>query len=400
MIVYQVIHTVLVFGIMDGTGHQIVSASKDLIRIFACIALMIWSYRMIKWYLHRRLWIWIICLITIWWSLIRSWYWWVDTNLIIIWFKYVIYPFVILLTATRRWYCISDNNLTTYLRRLSYIAIRIWIWGFIWFGFKMMMPQLAMEWWYGPVGDFVVWSNPPIYYRTGAWGRPRYSWLMAWPNNLSYLLVGLWPLLIMLWKWSSYQYIKKVWLILSGILTFSRSAWIGALWQYIIIHYRQYTIQNKYIKIIWISTMICIVWVLVWFKYDSTIWHLHSSIQAIHTRIQQPMGYGLWYSWPSALHHGSIIPENTYLQWLIDIGLIGTAWLIMIIVMIIRTIIAIDKKNLYRPMVYARGLGMIGLAIQGMFLHVLEDSTVNYLVLIVWWLLLWYISRVDKWYSS
>lgn len=329
----------------------------------------------------------ILLIRSLFWSRYQGVSWW----LIIIWFKYVLYPIIILMTSIWLWYCITTQHINSYLKRFSRMMICVLCVWVIWFGIKLSFPELMMNIWYGPVWDFVVWQNPPLYYRTGAGGLPRYSGLMAWPNNLAYLLVWLWPLVLLLRQSSKYRMIQTVGRLMSVVLTISRSAWIATVMQYIISYRHLITTLSLRSRYLWWWMIIVGLVMLVSFKYQSTLGHMDSIIEGISIRYQQPLWYGLWYSGPSALHHGSIVPENIYLQRLIDIGIVGFVCMISIIVLLIIRFKSLPK-HLLTSYLHARWLGIIGLAIQWMFLHVLEDSTVNYLVLTIGWLLLGYLS--------
>ena len=366
--------------------------SKDLIRLGWCIVIGLLHRQKIKIYIRDYKYILGVFIIL----LVRSFFWSRYQNvslwLLIIWFKYVLYPVMIMITAIWLWYCISSEDLHIYLKRFGHISILIlasWILRFV---IKLSFPDFMIQIWYGSVGDFVVWHNPPLYYRTGAGGRPRYSWLMAWPNNLAYLLVWLWPLWWLLWQFTQFRIVYIIGWAISIISTISRSARIATVVQYLIIrHHLLVSLSRRLIYL-----LLCVAGagmvMLMSLKYQSTLWHVNRTIEAISTRYQQPLWYGLWYSGPSALHHGSIIPENIYLQWLIDIGVLGFVCIWSIITLLIIKIRSLSN-HFFVPYLRARCVGMIGLAIQWMFLHVLEDSTVNYLVLVIGWLLLWYLSN-------
>ena len=395
MIVYQIIHTMLVFGWWDGMYHQYVSASKDLVWILACCVIAIRYRTLVYKYIqsYRVLLITFVCVIVR--SILLSVWQGVSTSLIIIGFKYVLYPWVIMVTALWIGYCVSQTTLDRYLKRFGRAMLITMYLGIAWFALKLMMPTMMYHLWYGPVGDFVVWYNPPLYYRTWAWWRPRYSGLMAWPNNLAYLLVGLWPMMMVLRSSYKHRLVHYMILMLSIVATFSRSARIALWGQYF---YKQYSTHRLSIYHIIgiIAIWVMMVMILMTWKYQSTLEHFQSTLQAVQTRLSQPRWYGLGYSGPSALHHGSIIPENTYLQWLIDIGIVGCGGIMIMIYVLVSQIKKIRSDPYYGIYVQAWCLGMIWLALQGMFLHVLEDSTVNYLMFVSGGLLIWYLSHVDR----
>lgn len=390
MVLYQIIHTIIVFGWMDGWYHKVISGSKDVIWIVWCTTIYIFYRKWFAQYLAQMRTLLIILAIAIVRSIGLSWYQWVSISLIIIGFKYILYPFVIMMMSMGIWYCIDDEDwLDKYINRFGKMLRYVMRWWLVRFGIKLRKPEWIMSLWYGPIGDFVVWTNPPLYYRTGAWGWIRYSSLMAWPNNLSYLLIALLPLLHLIWNnWNNK--IKKIWIWLSLIslfFTFSRSALVAWCVQLTIMYsYLLKKVKIQYHIILW--CVLCIgLFLLLWFKYESTILHVQKIIQWIQIWIQHIWWYGLGYSGPSALHHGSIVPENIYIQRLIDIWWIGFSLIVIYIYQLYYIIKKITKPK-YTPYIYAWVIGIIWLSIQWMFLHVLEDSTVNYLVFTIGWVII------------
>ena len=63
-------------------------------------------------------------------------------------------------------------------------------------------------------------------------------------------------------------------------------------------------------------------------KWESTLAHLAAWGEGWEAFVQQPLGYGLGAAGPAVHFSGIYLPENHYLQLLLDLGTIGTVlWL-------------------------------------------------------------------------
>ena len=309
---------------------------------------------------------------------------------IAIWLKYGLYSSIIFYTAARVWYSapLTQSDIINYIKRLCRIIIWYCVAGIIWQWLKRIYPDLFYNMLgYGPIGDYHPNQPHPIYYRTGPGGWPRLSWLMSWPNNLWYLLVAyasLIPLYIHQWRERAVYY-------LATIMTLSRAAllWSGVQW---LTYGFKYLGRRSQWLLWWLIVIgIIAVWALSALKGASTIEHLTRTRWAIEQVIEHPRGIWLGSSWPGVHWNGSVLPENFYLQLLIDYGTIPFMGRCAYRYLIVRRSRAIMQTQWdIAATLRAYSAWLLGLLIVWLFLHVFEDSIVNYLFFVPFWLLWWY----------
>jgi len=58
-------------------------------------------------------------------------------------------------------------------------------------------------------------------------------------------------------------------------------------------------------------------------KDSSTLAHITNKFSSLGYVINQPLGFGLGSSGPAIHHNGGILPENYFIQVMIDIGTVG-----------------------------------------------------------------------------
>lgn len=297
-------------------------------------------------------------------------------------FKYDFMFTLIFLSASLVWFTNSEPQTTRYIK--LYIGIII-IW-YIRQAARLWLPDLLYRLGYGPVGDFVFGSNPPIYYRTWPGGNPRLQGIFSWPNNYGYFLIAIAPILYtrLQNKAKTVKASIRSGLRISIALTLSRWALIGGIIG-LVSSYRYKIKQDKKRATMWASIIIiALVWLSI-VKRWSTIEHIQNKLGGIQTVINQPLGYGLWSAGPAIHHEGKRLPENFYLQIMIDIGSIG---------FILRCLYTylLMKQSKQQNDVYVTSflMGRYSLMIVWLFLHVFEDSMVNYLFFIPYWLLVGY----------
>lgn len=321
---------------------------------------------------------------------------------ILIWLKYGLYSSIIFYTATRVWYSspLTQSDIINYIKRLCNILIWFCGIGLLWQWLKWIHPDLFYSiLWYGPVGDYVVWQAHPIFYRTWPGWWPRLSWLMSGPNNLWYLLVAyasVFPLYIKQRWWRAIYYG-------SMLMTLSRAAIIGVWVQLFPVALRHYGRKYKSLIIALLVMVMIWVWALSLIKDSSTMQHIVRKLWAVESVIQNPRGIWLWSSWPWVHWGGSVLPENFYLQLLLDYGTIPFIARCVYRYRVIRQskLIASSQHEI-APTLRAYIAGFVWLLIVWLFLHVFEDSVVNYLFFIPFGLLWWYGLRpfAKSWVSE
>jgi len=263
---------------------------------------------------------------------------------------------------------------------------------------KHIRPDLFFQLWYGPIGNFVFGENPPIYYRTWPWWDPRLQGLFAWPNNYGYFLVATFPFLIYRIK----QYIRTsrhkrlqysiiILRVVSIIATLSRAAMLGLAICAIIL-FKDKRQKNKKLFIwLWILTILGL-WILSIYKWWSTIEHISQKRQWLQEVIHNPLGYWLGTAWPAIHHNWTILPENYYLQLMVDIGTAGFILRTGIIASWFLLLQKFKSAEWYERQ-RAFFIWILALFVMWFFLHVFEDSMVNYLIFIPYAISLTYLIK-------
>lgn len=121
-------------------------------------------------------------------------------------------------------------------------------------------------------------------------------------------------------------------------------------------------------------------------KWESTLGHLQAKFGGIEQVIAEPLGYGLGTAGPAIHHQGLLLPENYYLQLMLDIGVFGfilrCGLMFLIFSSHYRCSQGISAKELstdpFLQMLIPLQQGLLAFLLMGMLLHVFEDSMVNY----------------------
>lgn len=395
---YHIISTILGYGLRDGIYTTSIAIVRDAIWFLLVVWVAIRKYSYIISYLRRWRSLWAALLVTCIFSIVWSMYmdqWWYE---ILIGIKYGFMYLVIFASASLVGFLTlrtqSDKKIEYWMSiivRIIWVITLIWL---IWQGFKWFFPEFFLHIGYGPIGDFVFGANPPLYYRTGPWWLPRLQWLFAGPNNYGYFLLAFIPLVVVYArKKLSRPYLATVILVMtSTIMTLSRTAWIGLILA-IVFLYRRKIVEYKYISL-WLGLLIISAFIaLSIIKSGSSLEHIQAKLMYIPTIIHQPLGYGLGSSWPAVHHNWQFLPENYYFQLLLDIGSIWFLFWTTIVASIwyiLRRFIIRNSTYISVQTTRALVLGFFLLLVSGMFLHVFEDSMVNYLFFIIFGLWCWY----------
>lgn len=390
---YHVLVTVLVYGVWLSHPEVLVIIRDGLWLLFFLVLVVV----------HRKI---------VFSYLLRTWkLWWVFIVLsilgvgisylhgkalgdIIVGAKYGLQFFVIFLTAVFVWQVCAvkqDNAYSKILKRLFALLLVIMILWFFRQWAKMLWPEIFYRIGYAPLGDWVFGQNPPLYYLTWPWGYARLSGIFSWPNNYGYLFVGVFGL--RWWYIRSYVTQKKwkimLWILfaLSVVWTLSRGAIIGIFFQMIALSFVFFHAKRRYIWFL-IFMAIWAVVALSLVKWGSTLEHMRTKFSSLTYVIANPWGYGLGSSWPS-IHtgHGNILPENFFVQILIDIWVPGLLLWFFFWYLVLRTVWKTRASNKSgNVLLVALSFSFLGMLLEWMFLHVFEDSMVNYWFFIIWWL--------------
>lgn len=386
MALYHVIHTFFGFW-LELVPPSVISGLKDVVWISVVMICLLGNYKNI-WPFFRDWKRAIVLLgILVVWSLGISFGEGMSRWSIIVWFKYDIYPLVVVLSAIAIWsISISRRELERSLAYLPTICGSILLLGLVRQWGKMLVPDLFVWRGYGPIGDYVLGMSPPIWYRTWPWGMMRLQGIFAWPNNFGFFLVGIGGL-ITYWVLSQTRDWKKICLAVIYAVclawTLSRGAWIGA-WVAGALTVRHFFPAYKKWLICAMVLGAGAVGYISLLKAWSTSGHWTALVEWLHAFAVQPRWYGLGMAWPSIHYAGVYLPENQYMQILLDLwlpwlvlwcsifGLVGwQAWKVLA-----------GRADASAHILVVVLFGLIGLCVEGMFLHVREDSMVNYLLLV------------------
>ncbi len=408
---YQVISTFFAYGI-----HLCESSYPALIRewirlLFLFVVLILWYKKLKPYRKHwEKAWIAFIILIavSILFSLLKD----VSWSNMFIWIKYWFWWMFILLSASFLWYVIAEKwQKSKLIQILPWVLVWIvWLW-FLWQWSKLLRPDFFYSLWYGGLNDYLYGENPPIYYLTWFQWTLRRQWLFSWPNNYWYFLVAFLPFV---WRFFTNKIKKKENTVISIIALAVRMAWMVAtlsravlVW-IVVVFVALYWKQSKSKKRcllrwgIWVFVALAILSVL---KRESTVGHITSKLSTIPEVISQPLWHGLGSSGPAIHYEWKYLPENYFLQIMLDIG---TVWflfrtfMLMCLLLVQYKVIWLSKWKLTNEeeyqlqVLYKLQIWFFALFIMWLFLHVFEDSMVNYLFFTIYGIVLWSLSTKLK----
>lgn len=408
---YQIIATFFVYGI-----HLCESWYPALFRewiwiLLLFIAFILWYKKFKPYWKHwKKTWIAFIILIII--SIIFSLFKGVSWSNMFIWIKYWFWRTFILISASFFGYVISDKRQKSKLVQvIPWVLVGIVWLGFLWQWAKLLWPDFFYSLWYWGLDDYAYWENPPIYYLTWYQWTLRRQWFFSWPNNYWYFLVAFLPLV---WWFFTNNVKKKQNTILSIFALVIWMAWMWAtlsravlVW-IVIVFLAMYWSKLKEKKrrlIRWWVWVIVILAILSVLKRESTVWHITSKLSTIPEVISQPFGHWLGSSGPAIHYEWKYLPENYFLQIMLDIW---TVWFlfwifsILCLLLIQYKVIWLNKWKLSNEeeyqlqVLYKLQVWFFALFVMWLFLHVFEDSMVNYLFFTVYGIVLWSLSTKLK----
>jgi len=408
---YQVISTFFVYWI-----HLCESSYPAIIRewiwlLFLFVVLILWFKKFKPYWKHRKkTWIAFIILIvvSVLFSLLKDATW---SNMFIgikYWFRWMF----ILISASFFGYVVSEkwqkSKLIQILPRV--LVWIVWLW-FLWQWAKLLRPDFFYSLGYGGLNDYTQGENPPIYYLTWFEWTLRRQWFFSWPNNYWYFLVAFLPLV---WRFFTSKIKKKENTILSILALVVRMAWMVAtlsravlVWMVVVFValYRSKLKSKKRWLLRWGIWLLVALAVLSVLKRESTVGHITSKLSTIPEVISQPLWHGLWSSGPAIHYEWKYLPENYFLQIMLDIGTIWflfRTFAILCLLLIQYKVIGIRKWKLTNEeeyqlqVLYKLQIWFFALFIMLLFLHVFEDSMVNYLFFTIYGIVLGSLSTKLK----
>ena len=404
---YQVISTFFVYGIRLCESSYPALIREWIWLLFLFVVLILWYKKFKPYWKHwKKTWIAFIILIvvSVLFSLLKD----VSRSNMFIWIKYWFRWTFILISASFFGYVISEKWQKS---KLIQILPRVLVWivwaGFLWQWAKLLRPDFFYSLWYGGLDDYSYGENPPIYYLTWYEWTLRWQWFFSWPNNYWYFLVAFLPLV---WRFFTSKIKKKEDTVLSILALVVRMAWMVAtlsraalVWMVVVFValYRSKLKSKKRWLIrgwIWLLAVLAILSVL---KRESTVGHITSKLSTIPEVISEPLWHGLGSSWPAVHYEWKYLPENYFLQIMLDIG---TVWflvwtfMLMCLLLVQYKVIWLSKWKLTNEeeyqlqVLYKLQMWFFALFVMWLFLHVFEDSMVNYLFFTIYGIVLWSLS--------
>ena len=408
---YQVIATFFVYWIhICATWYPAIF--RELIwLLFLFIALIIW-YKKVKPYRKHRKKTWIafviLIIVSVLFSLLKDVSW---SNMFIgvkYWFRWMF----ILISASFLWYAVSEKwQKSKLIKILPWVLVWIvWAW-FLWQWAKLLRPDFFYSLGYGGLNDYAQGENPPIYYLTWYQWTLRWQGFFSWPNNYWYFLVAFLPFI---WRFFMNKIKKKEDTVLSVFALVVRMAWMVAtlsravlVWMVVVfvaLYWKELKSKKRWLIRwgIWLLVALAVLSVL---KRESTVGHITSKLSTIPEVISQPLWHGLGSSGPAIHYEWKYLPENYFLQIMLDIGTIWflfRTFVVLCLLLIQYKVIGIRKWKLTNEeeyqlqVLYKLQMWFFALFVMWLFLHVFEDSMVNYLFFTIYGIVLWSLSTKLK----
>lgn len=402
-IFYQAISTFFVYWIhlCEPSYPALIREWIWLLSLF--VVLILWYKKFSSyWKRWRKVWIAFIILIVV--SVLFSILKDATLSNMFIWIKYGFRWTFILISASFFGYVISEKWQKSKLIQILPRALVwiVWVW-FLWQWVKLLRPDFFYSLWYGGLDVYSQWTNPPIYYLTWYEWTLRRQWFFSWPNNYWYFLVAFLPFV---WRFFMNKIKKKEDTILSILALVVRMAWMVAtlsravlVWMvvvFIALYWKQLKSKKRWLLRwgIWLLVALVALSVL---KRESTVWHITSKLSTIPEVISEPLWHGLGSSGPAVHYEWKYLPENYYLQIMLDIGAVWFlfwAFSVLSLLLIQRAVLKQHKWILTRSeeyqfqVLYKLQIWFFALFIMWLFLHVFEDSMVNYLFFTIYGIVL------------
>lgn len=408
---YQVISTFFVYWIQLCSSSYPALIREWIWLLFLFVALILWFKKFKPYRKHRKkARIAFIILIVV--SVFFSWIKDASRSNMFIWIKYWFRWMFILISASFLWYVVSEKWQKS---KLIQILPRVLVW-IVWAWFlrqwaKLLRPDFFYSLGYGWLDDYSYGENPPIYYLTWYQWTLRWQGFFSWPNNYWYFLVAFLPFV---WRFFTNKIKKKENTVLSILALVVRMAWMVAtlsravlVWMVVVfvaLYWKQLKSKKRWLLRwgIWLLIAIAILSVL---KRESTVGHITSKLSTIPEVISQPLWHGLGSSGPAIHYEWKYLPENYFLQIMLDIGTVWFlfwAFMLMCLLLVQYNVNRLSKWKLTNQeeyqlqVLYKLQIWFFALFIMWLFLHVFEDSMVNYLFFTIYGIVLWSLSTKLK----
>ena len=408
---YQVIATFFVYWVELCWSSYPALIREWIWLLFLFVVLILWFKKFKPYWKHwKKTWIAFIILIvvSVLFSLLKDATW---SNMFIgikYWFRWMF----ILISASFLGYVVSEKwQKSKLIQILPWVLVWIvWV-GFLWQWAKLLRPDFFYSLGYGGLDDYSYGENPPIYYLTWYQGTLRRQGFFSWPNNYWYFLVAFLPFV---WRFFTNKIKKKEDTVLWVLALVVRMAWMVAtlsravlVWMVVVfvaLYWNQLKSKKRWLIRwgIWLLVALAVLSVL---KRESTVGHITSKLSTIPEVVSQPLWHGLGSSGPAIHYEWKYLPENYFLQIMLDIGTIWflfRTFAILCLLLIQYKVIGIRKWKLTNEeeyqlqILYKLQMWFFALFVMWLFLHVFEDSMVNYLFFTIYGIVLWSLSTKLK----
>ena len=287
------------------------------------------------------------------------------------------------------------------VKRYSRLMKTLLVGSLIWRGILWLMPNLLKFAWYDQYnyeGDVGI-APPAAYYTQYDSGYARNQFLFERPISRWFFLIAFWPLFFVLcfknkiWRWSLYG--------IAIISTFSRAAWAVWILQTIILIFLQFPKKYRKMALRWFIPLVFVFGLVTYFwqkqiisREFSNTWHFRLVIEAFQKIWERPIRWqGAWTAWPAS-HQIQWIkaynPENQYLQIWLEYGILWFLWRLFLYGYLHRIAYRsyeeerntdnkiTKKRKLYGTIVFAFGVGILWLSIEGLVLQSFVDRMIVY----------------------
>lgn len=320
---------------------------------------------------------------------IKYWFWWMFILISGGFFGYVI---------SEKW---QKSKIIQKLPRVLVVIVVLW---FLWQWAKWLWPEFfyALGYWW--LDDYSYGENPPIYYLTGFEWIMRWQWFFSWPNNYWYFLVAFLPFV---WRFFTNKIRERkdtelsitaliIWMAWM-VATLSRAALVWMVVVFVAMYRKQLKSKKTWLIRWWVWLLVVLA-VLSVVKRESTVWHITSKFATIPEVISHPFGHWLGSSGPAIHYEWKYLPENYFLQIMLDIW---TVWFLFRVFAVLCLFLVqwkvmwlfkwkLSNEEEYQLQVlYKLQTWFFALFVMWLFLHVFEDSMVNYLFFTVYGIVLW-----------
>lgn len=311
--------------------------------------------------------------------------------------------FIVFFTISLLFFGAREINI---VKRYSRIMKTLLVGSLIWRGILWLIPNLLKFAGYNQFnyeGDVGI-APPAAYYTQFNSGYARNQFLFERPISRGFFLIAFWPLFFVL-CFKNKPLKDKIWRgLLYGLAimsTFSRAAWWVWIIQTIILILMQFPRKYRKVALRWFIPVLLLFGVVTYFGQKEIITrdfsntgHLKLVLEAFQKIGDRPIRWEWAWTAGPASHQVEGIkaynPENQYLQIWIEYGILWFIWRLFLYGSLHRIAYKsyeeekntdnkiTKKKKLYGMIVFAFGVGILWLSIEGIVLQSFVDRMIVY----------------------